>query len=167
VESSILSTTARVSAYKKKDLAEFDTISSEFSFDFEIYGDIDDSESYISSDEFKYQGYSVKLGDEPLSNTTRRIYVYRVDTSGTEIKMVNDVGTLTPITGLLRFNPIPTDTISTIKIYCTPASNDVVAKRNNLLQIDSNKSIVSGDIDTISVGGAAGAIDYTTYNRHS
>jgi hypothetical protein len=167
VESSILSTTTRVFAYKKKNLAELDTISSEFSFDFEIYGDIDDSESYISSDQFKYQGYSVRLGDEPLSDTTRQIYVYRVDSSGAEIKMINAVGTLTPSSGILRFNPIPTDQATTIKIYCAPASNDVVAKRNNLIQIDSNRSSITGDIDAVAVGGAAGAIDYTTYNRHS
>ena len=167
VETSILSSTARISAYKQKDLATLDTISTEFSFNFEMYGDINDVDSYISTDEFTYQGYSVRLGDEPLSDTTRRIYAYRIDNTGAKIKMINDIGTLTPITGLLRFNPIPTDVAKTIKIYCSPASNDIVAKRNNLIQIDSNRSIITGDVDAVAVGGAAGAIDYTTYNRHS
>lgn len=81
--------------------------------------------------------------------------------------MINDVGTLIPDTGILRFNPIPVDESKTINVYCSPASNDVVAKRNNLIRIDVKKSAVTGDVDTISVGGAAGAIDYTTYNRHS
>ncbi len=167
IEASILSSTARVGAYKQKILSRLDTLSSELSFDFQLYGDITGTDSIISSDDFKYQGYYVRLGDEPLSNTTRRIYAYRVDNSGAQIKMINDVGTLIPDTGILRFNPIPVDESKTINVYCSPASNDVVAKRNNLIRIDVKKSAVTGDVDTISVGGAAGAIDYTTYNRHS
>jgi len=166
-DASIISSTVRVYVYKQKNLTELDTISSELSFDFEMYGNINDSESFINSDIFTYSGYSVRMGDEPLNDTTRRIYLYRVDSTGTKIKVNNDIGTLSPMTGVLKFKPIPVDEAKTINIYCSPASNDIVAKRNNLIQIDSNKTKITGDIDSISVGGASGASDYTTYTRHS
>ena len=97
------------------------------------------------------------MGDEPLNDTTRRIYLYRVDSTGTKIKVNNDIGTLSPMTGVLKFKPIPVDEAKTINIYCSPASNDIVAKRNNLIQIDSNKTKITGDIDSISVGGILSA----------
>jgi hypothetical protein len=146
-------------------LQEGDTISSELSFGFEIYGDIDDNESFISSDTFKYLDFIVSLSDEPLNATTRKISIFRVDSTGAMIKVQDNVGTLTPSTGLIALNPIPTQEAKTINIYVSPASNDVVAKRNNLIQFDVDKSDISGDIDTIAVGGASGAGDYKTYNR--
>jgi hypothetical protein len=162
---SIISSVARVYAYKQKALQEGDTISSELSFGFEIYGDIDDNESFISSDTFKYLDFIVSLSDEPLNATTRKISIFRVDSTGAMIKVQDNVGTLTPSTGLIALNPIPTQEAKTINIYVSPASNDVVAKRNNLIQFDVDKSDISGDIDTIAVGGASGAGDYKTYNR--
>lgn len=165
-DASIISSVARVYTYKQKDLQVSDTISTELSFGFQIYGDIDDDESIISSDTFQYLGHTVSLGDEPLSDTTRKVFAFRIDNTGAAVKVDDNIGILTPSTGIIRFNPIPVDTPKTINVYCAPASNDIVAKRNNLIQIDTNKSEITGDIDTIAVGGASGAPDYTTYNRH-
>ena len=50
-------------------------------------------------------------------------------------------------------------------MYSSPASNDIVAKRNTLLQLDVDKTIVVADKDTVSISGAAGASDYVTFNR--
>jgi len=163
---SIISSVARIYTYKQKDLQVSDTISTELSFDFEIYGEIDGEESFISSDTFQYLGYNVVLGDEPLNDTTRKVFAFRVDNTGARIKVDDNIGILTPSTGVIRFNPIPVDTAKTINIYCTPAANDIVAKRNTLIQIDINKSKIVGDIDAIAVGGASGAPNYVTYNRH-
>lgn len=165
-DTSIISSVARVYTYKQKDLQISDTISTSFSFGFQIHGDIDDNESFISSDSFQYFGHTVSLGDEPLNDTTRRVFAFRIDNTGTAVKVDDNIGILTPSAGAIKFNPIPVDTPKTINIYCAPASNDIVAKRNNLIQIDTNKSEIIGDIDTIAVGGASGAPNYITYNRH-
>lgn len=162
---SIISSITRVYAYKQKALQEGDTLSSELSFGFEIYGDIDDNESFISSDTFKYLDFDVSFSDEPLNATTRKISIFRIDSTGARVKVQDNVGTLTPSTGLIALKPIPTQVAKTINIYVSPSSNDVVARRNNLIQIDVNKSEISAEIDSIAVGGASGAGNYKTYNR--
>ena len=63
------------------------------------------------------------------------------------------------------FSPIFSDEKPIIKLYAAPASNDIVAKRNTLLQLDVNKTVVVADKDTVSISGAAGASDYVTFNR--
>ena len=164
---SIVNSTVRVYAYKEKDLRVDDTIPTLFTFDFAIYGDFGDEDSFISSDPFLYNGFNSYIADEPRDNETRNVFVYRIDNTGAKVKMIDSIGVMTPSRGSIQFNPIPVDEEITIKIYCSPASNDIVAKRHNLLQIDVNKTRVTGDIDSVITGGAAGAIDYTTYGRHS
>lgn len=166
-DASIVSSMARVYAYKEKDLKVNDTVPTLFNFDFAIYGEVNDTKSFVSSDPFLYNGFSCSIGDEPLNNETRNVYIYRIDNTGAAIKMINSIGIMTPAKGTIHFSPIPVDEAITTKIYCSPASNDIVAKRHNLIQIDVNKTRVVGDIDSVITGGAAGAIDYTTYNRHS
>jgi hypothetical protein len=166
-DASIVSSMARVYAYKEKDLKVNDTVPTLFNFDFAIYGEVNDTKSFVSSDPFLYNGFSCSIGDEPLNNETRNVYIYRIDNTGATIKMINSIGIMTPAKGTIHFSPIPVDEAITTKIYCSPASNDIVAKRHNLIQIDVNKTRVVGDIDSVITGGAAGAIDYTTYNRHS
>ena len=166
-DASIVSSIARVYAYKEKDLKVNDTVPTLFNFDFAIYGEVNDTKSFVSSDPFLYNGFSCSIGDEPLNSETRNVYIYRIDNTGATIKMINSIGIMTPAKGTIHFSPIPVDEAITTKIYCSPASNDIVAKRHNLIQIDVNKTRVVGDIDSVITGGAAGAIDYTTYNRHS
>lgn len=161
----IISSTARISVFKEKSLVENDKLPSVLDFDIQFYGDIDDSESMISSDIFKYNGSDAYFGDEPLTSTTRRVYIYKYDSQGNIVKLLNDAGTITPITGTINFNAVPVDEATTINVYCTPASNDIVARKNNLLQVDHKRSIITADIDAIRVAGAAGAINYTTYNK--
>jgi hypothetical protein len=150
-------------------LVECDTTPTSFSFDFELYGDVGGSESLLSSDTFTYQNYNVRLEDEPLTETTRRIYAYSFNESGDKIKIIKDVGVLTPLTGNIQMNAIPLSEGSepiTINIYCIPASNDVVSRRNNLLQIDTERTSVTADVDEILTAGSTGATKYTTFNRH-
>ncbi len=162
---SIVSSLARVYVYKMLDLDAVKNISTRFSFNLQLDGDIDQTDSMLSSDVFKQQGFSVRIADEKLNSTERRIYTYRFDSLRNEVKVNSNIGTLNPVTGEINFTPIFSDERPTIKLYSSPASNDIVAKRNTLLQLDVDKTIVVADKDTVSISGAAGASDYVTFNR--
>jgi hypothetical protein len=77
-----------------------------------------------------------------------------------------DVGTVDLSTGLISIYNLPVNRDETINIYVTPASNDVVSKRNNLLTIDIGKTIITPEVDTIVVSGSSGVEDYTPFLRH-
>ena len=164
-DTSIISSLARVAVYKNLNLADISNISSSFNFNFQLDGSVDQNESMLSSDSFRQNNFNVRIGDQSLNATQRRIYTYRLDADRNEVKVDSDVGTLTPSTGEINFSAIFSDSQPTIKLYALPSSNDIVAKRNTLLQIDSDKSVVRADKDTVSISGAAGATDYITYNR--
>ena len=166
-DDSIISSTVRLSAYKRKSLSTSEVIPSTFNFGYEVHGDILEADSFITSDEFKYGDYVLRLKDEPLSSTTRRVYAYRLDELEKPVKVINSVGILNPLKGTIEFDPISAKEDTTINIYCIPASYDVVAKRNTILRIDDVKSNIVADIDTIRTGGSAGAADYKTYNRYN
>lgn len=162
---SIINSLARVYVYKNLDLEAVKNISTTFSFNLQLDGNIDQNKSMISSDVFKQGGFSVRIGDEKLNNTQRRIYTYRLDEQRNEVKVNSNIGTLNPLTGEINFTPIFSDERPIIKLYSSPASNDIVAKRNTLLQLDTDKTSVSADKDSVSISGAAGASDYITFNR--
>ena len=162
---SIVSSLARVYVYKNLDLDAVKNISTRFSFNLQLDGDIDQTDSMLSSDVFTQQGFSVRIADEKLNSTQRRLYTYRFDALRNEVKVNDNIGTLDPVTGEINFTPIFSDERPIIKLYSSPASNDIVAKRNTLLQLDVDKTIVVADKDTVSISGAAGASDYVTFNR--
>jgi hypothetical protein len=162
---SIISSLARVYVYKNLDLDAVKNVSSTFAFNLQLDGDIDQSDSMLSSDVFKQSGFNVRLADEKLNSSERRIYTYRLDAQRNEVKVDSNIGTLNPLTGEINFSPIFSDDRPKIKLYASPASSDIVAKRNTLLQLDADKTIVVADKDTVSISGAAGASDYVTFNR--
>jgi hypothetical protein len=156
---------ARVYVYKNLDLDAVKNISTKFSFNLQLDGDVDQTYSMLTSDVFKQNGVDVRIADEKLNSTERRVYTYRFDGQRNEIKVNDNIGTLNPITGEINFTPIFSDERPIVKLYSAPASNDIVAKRNTLLQLDVDKTIVVADKDTVSISGAAGASDYITFNR--
>ena len=162
---SIISSLARVYVYKNLDLDAVKNISTTFSFNLQLDGDNEQTESMLSSDVFKQNGFNVRIGDEKLNSSERRVYTFRLDEQRNEVKVDEDIGTLDPITGEINFSPIFSDERPIIKLYSSPSSNDIVAKRNTLLQLDTDKTIVVADKDTVSISGAAGAADYITFNR--
>ena len=58
---------------------------------------------------------------------------------------------------------------SKVRIVVTPNSTDVVAVRNQILQIDFANTTVTSSEDTIAGGGASAGVGYTTttsYESH-
>jgi hypothetical protein len=168
VDFSILNSVIRVFIYKTLNVSYANLAPVELKFDMELDGDIDEKESIISSDSWSFGGVTYRLADETKNGSLdeRNIFAYRETSSGERIKVYKSIGTLFLKEGTVKVNPLPVEQNESINIYVSPASNDIVSKRNNLLSIDIQKTLVSADVDTISVAGSSGAIDYKTFNRN-
>lgn len=168
VDFSILNSVIRVFIYKTLNVSYANLAPVELKFDMELHGDIDEEESIISSDSWSFGGVTYRLADETKNGSLneRNIFAYRETSSGERIKVYKSIGTLFLKEGTVKVNPLPVEQNESINIYVSPASNDIVSKRNNLLSIDIQKTLVSADVDAISVAGSSGAIDYKTFNRN-
>jgi len=101
-------------------------------------------------------------------NGTLRMY-YLV--GGTTRTYVNEnVGTIDYNTGVLTINSLNVaSTVSpnnTIEFILLPKSNDVVAVRNQLLEIDLANTTITGAVDTITSGGSSAGTNYTTSSSY-
>ena len=121
----------------------------------------------ITSTMWKYGGEEVYFGDIPISGSTnRQVMVYKV-VSGENITVINNAGTIDVTAGTITLNNfIPDDTSAdTIRITVVPDSLDLAPKRDQLLSIDPLRVQITPSVDTISVSGSSGTIDYTTTSR--
>lgn len=82
----------------------------------------------------------------------------------------NNAGTVDYTNGIIKINSIniiqveEVDgvTSSSIRFVVVPDSKDIKAVRNQLLNIDLTNSVISGKVDTISVGQPGAANSFTT-----
>ena len=165
----ILNSVARMYAYKNLTItvtgneSENDNIDFAFALD----GEIDQTDSMISSSTWKYLGNNVQLGDEKIVGETerRKIFVFKRRANGTVEKVVQSAGFLFPATGILQLNNLPASTTSTIRVKVRPAADDIVAKRREVLAFDLGETQVIGDIDSSTSGTAPLLSDYVTFAR--
>ena len=126
------------------------------------------TDSVISSSGFQISSAITDLhyfGDEAIDGSTeRRVYLYKL-VSGVETIVIPDCGTVNPTTGKVVLNSFATHGSPTIKITVKPNSLDIAPKRDQLLSINSSGVTIQPEIDTISVSGSTGSIDYTTTSR--
>ena len=54
-----------------------------------------------------------------------------------------------------------------IRVFAIPSSNDVVPVRNQVLEIDTANSTISGDVDTVESGSSQAGTSYTTTSSYS
>ena len=54
-----------------------------------------------------------------------------------------------------------------VRIFVTPNSNDIVPVRNQILEIDTTNSTVTGDVDAIESGSSQAGTSYTTTSSYS
>lgn len=167
-EGSILNSYSRIYVYKTLNLIAADRLPLEVNFNLELFGDLDQEESIISTSSWKYNNQDVYLADEPISlpnSIERNVFMYRLSTDGsTKIKIFPTVGTLNIKTGKLRLEPIPTTYDVEIQIKAIPDAYDVATVRNQLITIDLAQTIVTGDIDDTFNTGAADRT-YDTVSR--
>lgn len=162
---SILNCVSRVMMYKDVTPKVGQTNYWDITYSSPIYSTSSD-DSVISSSIIKIGGVDHILGDVPKTNSTdRTVYLFRV-VSGVKTRL-NAVGTVYAANGRVVVNGVQPDTTTAVTIYALPNSFDLAPKRNQLLDISSVQSTVTGEIDTIALAGSSGAITYTTTPRHA
>jgi len=81
-----------------------------------------------------------------------------------------NVGTIDYNTGVVTLNSLnvasTVNSNNTIDIILLPKSNDVVAVRNQLLEIDLANTTITGGVDTITSGGSSAGTNYTTSSSY-
>jgi len=121
----------------------------------------------ISSTMWKYGGEEVYFGDIPISGSTdRQVIVYKVINSE-NVTVINDAGLIDVTAGSIILNNFVPDDDSnnTIRVTVTPDSLDLAPKRDQLIAIDPLRVQITPSVDTISVSGSSGTINYTTTSR--
>ena len=126
----------------------------------------------VSSTGFKISGDTTNehfIDDDGAGNI--RLYYL----SGTTRVYVNNTyGTINYTTGQIILTSSNITSISNvdgaastqIRVFATPASNDVVPVRNQVLTIDTANSSITGDIDTIESGSSQAGTTYTTTSSY-
>lgn len=121
----------------------------------------------ISSTMWKYGGEEVYFGDIPITGSTnRQVMVYKI-VNGENVTVINNAGIIDVQKGTISLNNfIPdNDSVDTIRITVVPNSLDLAPKRDQLIAIDPLRVQITPSIDTISVAGSSGTIDYSTTAR--
>lgn len=121
----------------------------------------------ISSTMWKYGGEEVFFGDIPIDGSTdRQVIVYKVVNS-VNVTVINDAGLINVTTGTITLNNfVPDDdSVNVIRITVVPDSLDLAPKRDQLIAIDPLRVQITPSVDTISVSGSSGTINYTTTSR--
>jgi len=122
----------------------------------------------LSSTQFKL-AYSSSIdhyfGDIPLAGTVnRQVIIYKI-VDGVNVTVVNDAGLIDPDKGTVTLNNFTSYDTTPIRITITPNSLDLAPKRDQLIAIDPLRVQITPSVDTISVSGSTGTINYTTPSR--
>ena len=131
-------------------------------------GHASDGGGILSSTGFKVSGNTtnVQFFDDDGSGNIRRYYVV----SGVRQYQDNTAGTITYSTGEIKINSINITSIENvdgaastiIRLTVIPDSLDIIAVRNQILEIDFTNTTVNGTVDTTAVGESAGTAETTT-----
>jgi hypothetical protein len=118
----------------------------------------------IQSSGFKIAGNDNMMYLEDTGNGFIRMYYLTGGTTKTYVD--TNVGTVSYATGeviLTSINIVSTENSDgTIDLITKSDSNDIVAVRDQLVQIDLSNTTISGALDTITSGGSSAGTNYTT-----
>ena len=127
----------------------------------------------LSSTGFKISGNSNEMFLNDDGQGVVRMFYY---TDGTTITYQDETaGTINYKTGVIELTALNITSISNvdgassskIRIVVTPDSTDVVAVRNQILEIDFANTTVESSEDTIAGGGASAGVGYTTTSSYT
>ena len=105
------------------------------------------------------------IGDIPITGSEKRRLIVYKKVTGNNITVLNDVGEMDTAAGKITLHSFAVNTNTDIRLTVVPNSLDLAPSRNQLLAIDSQRVNITAEIDTISVAGSAGAINYSTTAR--
>jgi len=126
------------------------------------------TEFILTSTAFKLS-YSTTIdhyfGDITISGSNKRkIIIYKI-VDGNNVTVVNDAGILDSDKGTVTLHSFTGLTTDPIRVTLTPNSLDLAPKRDQLIAIDPLRVSITPSVDTISVSGSTGTINYTTPSR--
>jgi hypothetical protein len=105
---------------------------------------------------------------EDTGNGFMRMYYYVGGTTKNYVD--NNIGTVDYETGeivITSMNVVSTENADgTVDLITKPDSNDIVAVRNQLIEIDLANTTVTGLNDTITSGGSSAGTNYTTSSSY-
>lgn len=168
---SILNSIAKVHAYKILSRSSTTSGASVLDFTFAI-----DQDENITTDSYTYDGteyYFESYGDIAtleIDSDTQILegkYLRRFYYDENDVKQISDTnaGTVNYQTGVITFDAFTVDSTVEFNVYARPASDNIVAKRNNIIEFDINKTTVQVTQDNIALLGNAGAAYYNTIPR--
>ena len=132
-----------------------------------------DAGGILSSSGFKISGNTNEmfLNDDGMGNV-RMYYIvdgttktYQDNTAGT-IDYVNGQVVLTSL-NITEISNIDGIASTKIRLIVKPESNDIIAVRNQVLEIDLGNSIINANVDTIATGSSSAGVGVSTTSSYS
>ena len=162
---SILNSTVRPFLFKT--LTPINTASNNFSLtypgSFYVPNGVD--ESVISSTAVTIGGVTTFFADKAIAGSAnRQIFAFRLQDT-TKVTTIDNCGTVNPTEGTIVLNNFIADNTDTFRITVIPLSNDIAPKRDEILSIDSARTTITADEDSIAVSGSSGSTTYSTTSR--
>ena len=166
-EKSIINSTVRVYMKKRFIPTLNETVRYELDFSSSIYITNSNRSIIYRSTTFTFAGEQCTLQDYLDTNNERRIRVIR-GSGVNQITVASNVGFIDAAAGKIVLTGLNVSAFTGpyIEITVIPDSNDIAPKRNNIVAIDTNDVVVSGDVDKVSSGSAAGGTNYNSVARH-
>jgi len=110
-------------------------------------------------------GEALYIKDEAgMDQFTRTVYTCRKKSDGT-VQRVSSIGEINLSTGVMQLSNLFADNTTELSFIANTRSNDIVGKRNLLLDIDFDNSTFSAFPDEIARGGGSRSVEYTTFNK--
>ena len=162
---SILNSTVRPFLFKT--LTPINTASNNFSLtypgSFYVPNGVD--ESVISSTGVTIGGVTTFFADKAIAGSAnRQIFAFRLQDT-TKVTTIDNCGTVNPTEGTIILNNFIADNTNTFRITVIPLSNDIAPKRDEILSIDSARTTITAEEDSIAVSGSSGSTTYSTTSR--
>ena len=132
-----------------------------------------DAGGILSSSGFKISGNTNEmfLNDDGMGNV-RMYYIvdgttktYQDNTAGT-IDYVNGQVVLTSL-NITEISNVDGIASTKIRLIVKPESNDIIAVRNQVLEIDLSNSVISASVDTIATGSSSAGVGVSTTSSYS
>jgi len=132
-----------------------------------------DAGGILSSSGFKISGNTNEmfLNDDGMGNV-RMYYIvdgttktYQDSTAGT-IDYVNGQVVLTSL-NITEISNVDGVASTKIRLIVKPESNDIIAVRNQVLEIDLSNSVISASVDTIATGSSSAGVGVSTTSSYS
>jgi len=172
-QSSILSNITNVRLKKKKTVSLGTDKGLEINFGNAFYnphsGHNADGGGILSSTGIKVQGDSVNdhFFDDDGKGNIRRFIIE----AGTRVTKDSEAGTIDYVSGKISIDAVNITSTSnndtSIEFTVIPSSNDVVAIRGSLIDIDKDSISVAGEVDTIASGESSAGVGFTTTSTSS